>query len=42
MYRFAQAMTKRASWDVSTPGRKPFSDEELAGSPTKRALQGLE
>lgn len=31
-----------ASWDMSTPGRKPFSDEELAGSPTKRALQGLE
>jgi hypothetical protein len=30
-----------ASWDMSTPGRKPFSVEELARSPTKRALPGL-
>jgi hypothetical protein len=28
--------------DVSTPGRKAFSDGELAASPTKRNLQGLE
>lgn len=27
------------SWDVQTPGRKAFSDDELALSPTKRALR---
>jgi hypothetical protein len=31
-----------ASWDMSIPGRKPFSEEELARSATKRALQSLE
>ena len=29
-------------WEVSDPGRRPFTDEELARSPTKRALQDLE
>ncbi len=27
-----------ASWDMATPGKKPFSDLELANSPIKRAL----
>lgn len=27
------------SWDMAIPGRKPFSAEELARSPTKRALE---
>jgi hypothetical protein len=28
-----------ASWDMSIPGRKAFSDEELARSPVKRNLK---
>lgn len=27
-----------ASWDLSAPGRKPYSNDELAQSPTKRAI----
>lgn len=31
-----------AGWQVSQPGRRPFSDEELAKNPAKRLLMGLE
>lgn len=27
------------SWEMSTPGRKPFTDDEMARSPFRRALQ---
>jgi hypothetical protein len=37
------SLPNMASWDMSIPGRKPFSDEELARGSTKRAMQqGLE
>jgi uncharacterized protein with gpF-like domain len=27
------------SWEMSTPGRKPFTEDEMAGNPFRRALQ---